>query len=251
MVELEKIKASAGNFNWIFLPGGPGLGSQSLAPLTSLLELPGTIWHLDLPGDAKWQAALIEAVHSLDYPILAAHSTGGMYALATPELEEALIGLVLMDSSPDASWQNSFARYVEAHPLPEVERLQKLYAENPNNERLKQLTIAGIPYLTEGNQGFAFLEKLPYDYRAVEWSARHFDKTYQAKWIPKIPTLIFAGALDRITPPGLFGHAFQQANIMIKIIPRAGHFPWIENPEGVKSAFLDFYQFIEDYDVHQ
>lgn len=41
------------DINWVFLPGGPGLGSESLRHLTQCLELPGTVWHLDLPGDGS------------------------------------------------------------------------------------------------------------------------------------------------------------------------------------------------------
>src|SRR5688572_9025224 len=108
---LQYISSSKGEpFNWLFLPGGPGLGSESLAGLTTLLQLPGTVWHLDLPGDgsnttsddshyfSSWSEALVEAVKSLDKVILVAHSTGGMYALATAKLEGLLAGLVLMDS---------------------------------------------------------------------------------------------------------------------------------------------------------
>jgi hypothetical protein len=58
------------NLNWIFVPGGLGLGSEAIAPLTSILKLPGTIWHLDLPGDGSnprgsfknLKPALLEAV---------------------------------------------------------------------------------------------------------------------------------------------------------------------------------------------
>lgn len=63
---------SGGNYNWLFLPGGPGLGSESLTNLTQMLQLPGNIWHVDLPGDGSnlttddsqyfshWPQALIE-----------------------------------------------------------------------------------------------------------------------------------------------------------------------------------------------
>src|ERR1700722_13695852 len=106
---LQLIRTTPGaNFNWLFLAGGPGLGSDSLNPLTQLLRLPGSMWNLDLPGDGSnlttddsqhfshWSEALVEAVGALDHVILVAHSTGGMYALATPALEKMLTGLVLM-----------------------------------------------------------------------------------------------------------------------------------------------------------
>ncbi|WP_019218073.1 alpha/beta fold hydrolase [Legionella tunisiensis] len=146
-------------YHWVFLPGGPGLGSESLDGLTKILHLPGTIWHLDLPGDgsnltsndresfSQWSAALVEALAALDNVILVAHSTGGMYALATEKLEGLLTGLILMDSAPDASWQQIFMDYVKQHPIAEVEALQKIYADAPDNNKLKELVIASAPYL--------------------------------------------------------------------------------------------------------
>lgn len=113
------------NFNWIFIPGGPGLGSESLAGLPEILQLPGTAWHADLPGDgsntteddikyfSQWSVALIEVACALENVILVAHSSGGMFSLATPELEKIITGLVLMDSAPDASWQKCFAQQVK------------------------------------------------------------------------------------------------------------------------------------------
>ena len=106
---LQLVHSSEGNnLDWLFLPGGPGLGSESLLPLLDILKLPGNLWQLDLPGDGSnttsnnsdsfshWPSALIEAVSEFDRVILVAHSTGGMYALSLPELEHLLIGLILL-----------------------------------------------------------------------------------------------------------------------------------------------------------
>jgi pimeloyl-ACP methyl ester carboxylesterase len=246
------------NLNWLFLAGGPGLGSESLAPLTQTLKLPGSMWNLDLPGDgsnlteddthyfSKWSEALIEVTNALDNVILVAHSTGGMYVLSTPELEKQLTGLVLMDSAPDASWQEHFMHLVKEYPIPGAEELYSLYAANPNNKALKQLTLSSVPYLftQEGlKKNISFLESLPYNFRSCEWSAKHFDSVYKAKWIPqKIPTLIFAGEKDRITPIILFTESefFNRSNITFRAIKDAGHFPWIENLKSVVDLFNEF-----------
>jgi pimeloyl-ACP methyl ester carboxylesterase len=245
-------------YNWIFLPGGPGLGSESLALLTNGLDLPGSMWHLDLPNDGSnvlddsdsyfehWPAALIEAVKTLDRVILVAHSTGGMYALATPPLKEILHGFVIMDSAPDASWQASFMRYVNQHPLSEAQRLQTIYGAHPTNEHLKQLTIASLPYLVAADKissVTSFFEHLPYNVKACEWSAQHFDQTYKSQWVPDaIPTLIFAGDQDHITPLDLFVQArkFHHENIVLETIDQAGHYPWIENMGQVALVFKEF-----------
>src|SRR5689334_6021773 len=109
--------------NWLFLPGGPGLGSETLASLTELLKdkIPGIIWHVDLPNDgsnllkdkpiSNWRSSIIQATSAFDKTILVAHSTPGMYVQTMPELENILHGLVLIGSAPNSSWQKIFAEY--------------------------------------------------------------------------------------------------------------------------------------------
>lgn len=260
LVRPHKAQKSQGPVpNWLFLPGGPGLGSESLSPLTDIFSCPGNLWHLDLPGDGSnllsedtqafshWSQALVEATEALDHVILVAHSTGGMFALSTPLLEKSLIGLALMDSSPDASWQGIFMEYAVTLPLPELMRLHKLYEKNPNNQLLKDMTIASIPYLCAQEcapEKFHFLKDLPYNFITEQWSSKNFDATYQAQWIPKeIPTLIIGGDQDHITPLSLFRKSsrFQRSNITIAEIPQAGHFPWIENPFHVNKTFEEYF----------
>lgn len=255
---LKYIKSKQGaSLHWLFLAGGPGLGSESLAGLTNLLDLPGTIWHLDLPGDgsntttddsyffSQWQEALIEVVDSLDQVILVGHSTGGMYALATKALATRLKGLVLIASAPDCRWQSHFAAYAEQHPLPEMSTLLETYVKNPSNKVLKALTIAAADYSFSSqnlDKGKALLETLPFNYKSCAWSDKHFDASYKATWIPQIPTLICGGDEDKIIPLSLFQHAadFQTPHILIREIKKASHFPWMDNPKAILNAFHDY-----------
>ena len=156
---LQLISSSEGkNLNWIFLPGGPGLGSEVLTPLTSLLKLPGTVWHLDLPGDGSnlqgsiknWKQALLEAVQSLENVILVGHSRGGMFALATPELQHLLKGLVLLDAAPDRTWKAHFAGRIQTYPIPkktlaEMKRYEAAYSKKPSNSSLRNFVLSGAP----------------------------------------------------------------------------------------------------------
>ncbi|HHF0524605.1 TPA: alpha/beta fold hydrolase [Legionella anisa] len=260
---LQLIKSTEGaHFNWLFLPGGPGLGSESLDTLTKILKLPGTLWHLDLPGDganktsndeeyfSHWSDVLCEAVSVLDNVILVAHSTGGMYVLATPKLEKKIVGLVLMDSAPDALWQKEFMEYVQTQPISKAQELQEQYAKKPSNALLKEVTIAAAPYsfTKKGLQkGISLLETLPFNYKTCEWSGANFDATYRAKWVPqKIPTLILAGEYDLIIPLKFFMNSkkFIRKNIIFHIIKDAGHFPWIENPKQITHVFNEYVQFL-------
>lgn len=42
-----------GELNWLFLPGGPGIGSESLHQIVDAVALPGTTWLVDLPSDGS------------------------------------------------------------------------------------------------------------------------------------------------------------------------------------------------------
>ena len=91
-------------------------------------------------------------------------------------------------------------------------------------------------------KGLKSLERLPYNHLAFQWTQEHFDPTYSAKWIPKIPTLILAGSEDLGTPQVLFQKKseYHRKNIALVEIANAGHYPWIENPAAVAAAFNDF-----------
>jgi pimeloyl-ACP methyl ester carboxylesterase len=247
-------------YNWLFVPGGPGLGSESLRDLTRILDLPGTMWYLDFPGDGSnitdkdfshWQKALIEATQEQANVILVAHSSGGMFSLATPELEKYLAGLILMDSAPNADWQKCFIKYVSAHPIAEAKRLQKLYEENPSNDLLKQLTIACASYFSTKkslDKIVTMMGSLPFNYKSHIWAEKNFDSTYKASWVPRsLPTMIFAGDQDPITPLNLFleSNEFQRNNILIREIKNASHFPWMDNPEEVQRLFSEYCQWLE------
>lgn len=246
------------NYNWVFIPGGPGLGSEYLDQLTNLLFLPGSIWHFDFPGDGSniitdnakpfknWPKALIEAICALNNVILVTHSFSGMFALTMPELENLITGLVLMDAAPNKSWQKCFQQYQTMHPLPEAEKKLKIYNKKRSNNTLKDFVIAGATYCvcSKGLKRYISIARgLSFNYKAYEWHTKNFHPTYKAKWVPKkIPTLIFAGDSDHITPLSLFMKIkkFRRKTISIAEIKNAGHYPWIENPRQVIAIFKKY-----------
>ncbi len=237
--------------NWLFLPGGPGLGAESLQSLTDILELPGTLWLLDLPGDgansagdfANWSTALIEACSHMKHTILVAHSTGGMFALATPPLEKSLMGMIIMNSAPNHEWKKRFADFMQAHITPEITQLTEEYQEDPSDDLLKELTLECAPLYSSDKRLLQMLGTLPFNHRSHLWAEQHFEPSYVAKWIPqKMPVLIFSGDRDFITPLELFSGRsdFLRRNIFMCKIKNAGHFPWFENPEQVQVVFQEF-----------
>ncbi|MFI5766131.1 alpha/beta fold hydrolase [Streptomyces sp. NPDC051563] len=252
-------RSGTGRWNWLFVPGGPGLGSQSLESLVEVVRVPGSAWLVDLPGDgsnrtlpnratdpfAGWPDVLVEAAQALDDVVMVGHSTGAMFMLSVPELEAHLAGMALVSSAPHAGWQAAFAHYAHDHPLPAVDAAAQRYAACPDDRSLRDLTLAAAPWnFTERGlaRGRALLEGLAYNHDAVVWADAHFDDTYRARWSPHtLETLVVSGAQDRVVAQHLWQEdpAFTRPNILHRRIEGAAHFPWIESPEAVRAAFAD------------
>ncbi|MFG2194538.1 alpha/beta fold hydrolase [Streptomyces sp. NPDC048639] len=258
-VRLRRAGSRPGRWNWLFLPGGPGLGSESVAGLAEAAGVPGTAWLVDLPGDgsnrdvsevpaepyARWPGVLVEAARALDDVVMVGHSTGGMYLLSVPELEPHLAGLVLVSSAPHAGWLPAFAEYAARHPIPGIDEATRQYEREPGDPNLRRLALASAPWNFTAPfvpEGRALLSRCSYNHAAVAWSGEHFDDEYRARWAPaSLPVLIVSGAEDRIVDQSLWQDepAFTTSNILRRRIGSAGHFPWVENPAAVRAAFAD------------
>ena len=258
-VRLRLHSSRAGDLNWLLLPGGPGIGSESLQELAEAMTVPGAIWFVDLPGDGSnrsppgapadpfsvWPSAVAEAARAVPNPVFAGHSTGGMYLLDTPELAPLLRGMALLDTAPDAAWHPRFVDMTRAHPLPEVDAASAVYEADRRDGNIAAIAVASAPwnFTPAGVEaGRALLARMPYCSAAVDWSDLHFDHTYAARWWPTdVPVLRLAGAEDRIVWQGGWDEPrFRTPNVIDRLIPAAGHFPWIENPQAVRAAFAEF-----------
>lgn len=256
-VRLRRRHQRAGALDWLLLPGGPGLGAESLFGLADVLDVPGNIWMVDLPGDGSnthpngvlasfdgWPDVLVEAARAVSRPVFVGHSTGGMYLLSVPELESCLAGMALVSSAPDARWRKAFFEMTQAHPLPGVVGATKVYETEKSAEALRDLAVESAEWNflpTSLEAGRELLRRLPYCVAAVDWSDANFDETYASKWWPQtLPTLVVSGAEDRIVDQSLWSEpSFHGPNVGHHVIDGAAHFPWFENPSAVRAAFRD------------
>lgn len=255
-LRLRHHRSGPGDLNWLFLPGGPGIGSESLHELVDALDVPGSRWLVDLPGDGSnigapgapddpyqlWPQVLLEAAESVDRPVYVGHSTGGEYLLSTPELATRLVGLVLISTAPDASWMPVYEAMVAEHPLPGVRTATARYESDPTNENLRDVAVESAPWNfleSRVGAGKEMLSRMPYNQDAVAWSAENFDRAYRSAWWPtSLPTLIVSGSEDRIVTQSLWQPSrFRTANVIWRVIADAGHFPWVEQPAAVRDAF--------------
>ena len=240
--------------NWLFLPGGPGLGSESFSDFPEMLQLPGTSWLVDYPNDGSnqlgksvnfnnWASGLIELLDTIENVVLVAHSFSGMFVLSKAEIEEKIKGLVLMNTAPNSSWVQEIPKQADKYNLPDLSKEKRNYQEHPSDESFKKLTLASAPYFFSAKSlghGLRLLERLPYSHASYDWAANYFHPLYQNAFIPKgIPTMIIGADLDHITPLKLFSNdiQWQRENIRIKCLQGAGHFPWVDSPNVLLDLF--------------
>lgn len=245
-------------FNWIFLPGGPGLGSEYLIPFCQRLKLPGNIYLADFPMDGTniqgkldlehWKQGLIDLVKTFNYPILVTHSFSGMLVLNLPEIENYLKGLILMNTTT----QNSFFQHVSAmqekHGLPDLLPPASAYHLDPTRETYKDFwkTYKHYCYTPEEMlQGERMIKTYAFNNDAYYYVVKHFYADYTVKFQPKsIPVMTIASENDFICPPDVFmqDERFQSKNITNKMIKKAGHCPWLVYFKDVQNCFDEFVQ---------
>lgn len=256
-VRLTLSRCSGGKaINWIFIPGGPGADASYLESMGSLLELPGNCWLVDFPGNGthdaeidsydKWMDIFIPTLKLFPNPVLIGHSFGGMLPLLYPECETILKGLVLLSTTP-TMWQEEAARRAQELELPDLSKEMGAFIADPTQATFDNAINACMPYyFTKDSftEGAKLLKQVKMAYKpAVWWQHKVTEISYEAKWIPQnVPTLIVNAEYDAMTPPTLFkkDKRFDRPNISRHIIPNAGHLPYFEQPEEVKTLFEEF-----------
>lgn len=248
-----------GTLNWLLLPGGPGIGSESLEGLADVLDVPGAIWLIDLPGDgsnivegdayAMWPNVLVEAAAELPDVVYVGHSTGGAYLLSCPELRGRVRGIGLVDTAPNCDWYAKYVQMTKDNPLPGFDAAMARYLSDQTQPNLAALCVASAEWNFNPagvEAGRTLLAAMPYNAAAVEWSDKKFDHSYRAAWWPEVPVLRMAGADDRIVSQGDWNAPdYHTPNALHWVVPGAGHFPWIENPKAVAEGFRHFARSIE------
>ena len=242
-------------YTWIFLPGGPGLGSEYLEPLAKDLNLPGSTLVVDFPKDGSntegrlhfdyWKKGLIDLVTHYDKPILVTHSFSGMFALDTPELEPFLKGLVLMNTTTGNTFFEHVSKMQKEHQLPDLVPAAAEYHLNPSTETYRAFWNSYKHYCFTAEElslGEEIIPLFAFNNDSYHYAIEHFYANYQCRWLPKIPTLSIAIQDDYICHSQIFTEdpLFQQKNIVNKIIKNAGHCPWLLQINELRSCFNEF-----------
>lgn len=246
------------NYNWLFFPGGPGVDSSYFHGLVKILNLPGKVWLIDLPGNGsnvegvvpydfdKWFKIFPKMIQKFENPILVGHSFGGMFPLLFPELEDKLSAFVILNSAPSL-WLEAAVEYSQQFDLPDLSKEMADFTQYPSQETFEVALDACMPYYFTKDTldlGRELLLKVPFQYLpAVWWQRKAIELKFYAKWVPQaVPTLVLGSKYDCICPFFLFKNdkRFQRENIRLAYIENAGHLPWVEQPLVVKSMFTEF-----------
>lgn len=261
-VRYELVKTGEGKpYNWLFLPGGPGVNSCYFHRLIDILKLPGNIWFVDLPGNGdniegipsnynydQWMDLFLPTITRFENPIIVGHSFGGMFPLLFPELEKYLKGFVILNATPGL-WHEEAVSYAKQFNHPDYTGEMIKFMQNPNTERFKAAIGACMPYYFPKEsleEGRAYLAPVTIQYPpAMWWQQKAVEINFSPQWIPeKVPTLIIGGKYDCICPFIMFqkDHRFHRPNIQMHYFEDTGHLGWVENPQAIRNAFDHFIQ---------
>ncbi len=256
--QLYKSSNCENSYNWLFFPGGPGADSCYMKSLADVLELPGNVWLIDLPGNGSnlsnnytdnfdaWFELYGNVVKQFKNPVIVGHSAGGTFSLLHPEFEGILRGLILLNATPHF-WPEEAVAYSKQFDLPDYTIQMKAFVENPSSETFHEALKACMPYYFPKEhleKGTNLLLQVPFNFKPALWfQYKGVQGEIEATWIPqKVPTLIISGKYDCMCPVTLFTKdaRFLRDNISFTCIETAGHCPWLEAPDTIKNAITCF-----------
>jgi len=260
-VRYELVATHGGQpYNWIFLPGGPGVDSSYLRTLVECLDVPGNVWLLDLPENGSnrestsgnyqfdlWFDVFVPAIQRFENPILVGHSFGATFPLFFPELESVLKGFISINGTP-CPWQEEAVSYAKQFNLPDFSKEIQAFINQPNDLTCKEALLACMPYYCPPRTleaGTAILLQARFNYiPALWWLKRVGEPNFWSNmWVPeRVPVLIIGATYDCMCPYYLFqrDQRYQKPNITMIHLQEAGHMPWLESPEALQEAFADF-----------
>ena len=174
------------------------------------------------------------------------HSFGGMIPLLSPDLEQDLAGLVLLNTAPSL-WLEEAANVAKTLNLPDLSHDMGKFSLHPSQETFDQAISACAPYYftpSSFEKGREWLSSIPFRWQpAVWWQQKALEINYSAIWIPvNVHTLIIGAEFDAMTPLSLFekDKRFDRHNISIIKINQAGHMPWFEKMDEVVQSIQQF-----------
>ena len=225
----------------VFIHGSGGNHTDWIRQFTPLqnvfniaaMELPGH-GQSDGPGEqdvseyVAWVKRLLEGF-GIEKPVLIGHSLGAAiclsFAIRYGDVAAAVVpvgGGVRMPVNP------SILEGLKQDPAAIIGLIAKFSVTKENRERLSGLITENLSRATPGIIYGDF------------FACSKLDITETVAGI-RIPSLILCGADDKMTPPALSEYLRDHIpGAVLALIPGAGHFVMLENPEAFNAALADF-----------
>jgi len=244
----------------VLLAGGPGIDSTYLDPVAERLANGRTELVFDQRGTGASRAAEADGAQmtlagfiadlddlrtqvGLERLALIGHSWGTMLAMAYAAAHpERVASLALLDpGGPDLRFGQDFERRIRARLTP----AQRAAAQAAGTAGRPDLYAILPGYFFDNALGAAYAARpgaivVHDDVQNLLWPdlTKHYDVKAALRGTT-IPTLVVYGDVDpslaaKPALDALFPHA------TVVTIPRAGHFPWLENPDPFYAALTAF-----------
>jgi len=188
----------------------------------------------------SWSRNLKLALKKFPSDIVIGHSFGGMLLLSTRGLDKLVKGQVILSASPDLSWHKNADKINLSKSESIATKLAELkFKKNPTPQSLKQLWKSWAPYYFSTRnraKGRLWLWLQNYELKAHR-SSEKLLANYSMLNPATLPTLFIGGKQDKLTPVAAFKKKLLGKNYigLIREIPRAGHFCWLDAPKRTAS----------------
>jgi proline iminopeptidase len=250
----------------VLINGGPGASHHAISRLESLASSSLRVVLYDQRGMGSSTAPAAESAYSLDHYVadvdavreglglakihVLGHSFGGLVAMAYAGAHPDRVASMILVSSgpPDSATHRAGNAVFEA-------RYAKLLAEKKIPETLppvvgddcREQSNAIVPVLFADPDFKGPLEESKTTQCSVRVQAatgklfREYDLRPKLKGF-KAPTLVVVGAADPFGEAGAKAtvQALERAQPQYAILPKCGHFPWVECPEAFRPVVEEF-----------
>lgn len=250
----------------LVLSGGPGLDCDYLEPVAQelakrsqaiLVELRGTGRSRPPVVDAetvsvKTLLADLEALRShlkLERWTVLGHSAGGSLGLFYAVAHSASVEALVLVSSGHVAWEpdnavtdNAFMRLCPSERQ-QLEELSQSTVGTPDERVAARMKLMAPGYFFDRDKAAAMVAAMkPESFHADTMRLLMRDMLHPGMDLrPALkdfarPTLVIAGRQDPLDPKVQYDIHLALKGSTLELIPRCGHFPWIEQPERFYEA---------------
>lgn len=249
LLKLELIRKGTTPSSLIFFPGGPGLSwhyfDKLIGSIDTSCDIYGITYNQVSNDESTYfdelQFELTLLLQKIPNPILVTHSFSSMFVLSILRLP-SLKGLVLISPAIDNTYLSDLPLRIKAYTDFDGTEIAANFWMNPSDDSYAKYFKGLLPFYFRPDyfeKGLEMLDQCDFSYRPYASCVQHFFPTFTQSYPPRVSTLVITGGDDFICPADLFKDSliFKGNNIQTKIIPDAGHFPWIDSLEETLTVF--------------